>query len=56
MSVSAGGAEVDVPGCQGTGRPQAEHPEELCSGQIDYHTAEMKQIEPLEVVATAELD
>src|SRR5260221_5337590 len=24
-------------------------------GTIDYHTAEMKQVEPLEVVATAEL-
>src|SRR6266403_5009008 len=24
-------------------------------GNIDYHTAELKQIEPLEVVATAEL-
>jgi uncharacterized protein len=44
----------DVPGCKGTCDSQAEHPESYVPGTIDYHTNELKQIEP-GVVATAEL-
>jgi uncharacterized protein len=55
MSVSAGGAEAMFLDVKELAVRKLNIRKSYALGSIDYHTDEMKQIEPLEVVATAEL-